>query len=596
MHSPDHEHPESMEFKAMWPTQPMKVETHRAVKVYVKANILEIARIDQTQEAFTAVFTLHMYWVDPALRDFRSTVKYLDRQGNMCEVTGSAVGCCGYNHWTKLIIQKDQPDEKQSVCCNDKFDAAKELQHIAPTDVWDQSQPDWDNTFRPKWSIMNVVGKEEVLYHSCQLLFCSSAGGHVFEKYKLQATFKERLELHDLPFDKQVLRMKFVSEVQQWKVQFVPLSNHAGNLSTRKGLPDAVPAEWRAVEHEGQKCRLMVTKPHGKGNLGRFDVLIHFERDPSFYIYNVVLILFLLTGVSWSAFFNIDPEQVTDRASVQFISLLATIGFKQLTVAWLPVKPYLTFMDKYILFNFVVQVLTMVESTVIVRCLCRKIEDDEDEYKHRTPRSYECDKEVSKVDEMFAMVLYAALVFWHLMFIIMCQLLSHSSSRAEASGCKCSECCTWICCSCNCCGRLLRRMASLFRPCRMWQDVYQSKHVLQHEQLLEPNPDDKECPWGSIPGFSDSPFLKAQWGGATGSVQADAACWNPTLLQNACRLQAHLTEAEHTPGSHHDSPYCGLRTQVDIVEEKPKARRTKTRRAASSQDAERHAAKTVHGR
>lgn len=568
MHSPDHVRPESMEFEAEWPKGKIKVETHRAVKVHVKVNVLEISRIDQTHETFTAVFTLRLYWIDPALRNFRSRIKYLDGQGNICEVTGLVIGCCGYNQQTKLVIQKakeESANEKQCTCWKEKLDIEKELsddkQCIAPTDVWYQSQPDWDEAFRPKWSVMNMVGAEEVLYHNCQLQFCSSAGGHVMEKYKIQATFNERLELHDLPFDKQVLRMKFVAEVPQWKVQFVPLSSNAGNLATRPGLPDAVPAEWTAVDHQGHKCRMMVTKPHGKGNgLGRFDVLIHVERRPSFYLYNVGLILSLLTLGSWFVLVNIDPEDVVDRASIQFILLLTTVGFKHLTVAWLPVKPYLTFLDRYILSSFMVQILAIVESTVIIRLFCSKIEDNEEEYKHRTPRSYDCGNELSQIDDDFARVLFGVLVFWHLIFL-MCQLLSHTCSCATVSCGKCSKCYAWSCC-CNCCGGFLRFLASLFKPCRTWQDVYQQNHVLGNENLLEPNPDEKGCPWGSIPDMSDWPPSQTQSDKAVRSVQADAAGQGPTLLQTAGLVQAQL------------------------FEEKPKPRRTKTRRAAAAQDAQ----------
>ena len=42
----------------------------RRAKVKVIANVMQIVKIDQKEETFTAIFTLHFYWVDPLPHNF----------------------------------------------------------------------------------------------------------------------------------------------------------------------------------------------------------------------------------------------------------------------------------------------------------------------------------------------------------------------------------------------------------------------------------------------------------------------------------------------------------------------------------------------
>ena len=86
----------------------LKVETHRAVKVKIRVNVQEILKVDQVQETFTAIFVLNFYYVDPALRNFTSNVRYLDDGGIPRDVVGRIVGCCGHDGQTQTLIECEE--------------------------------------------------------------------------------------------------------------------------------------------------------------------------------------------------------------------------------------------------------------------------------------------------------------------------------------------------------------------------------------------------------------------------------------------------------------------------------------------------------
>jgi hypothetical protein len=139
------------------------------------------------EETFTAIFTLQFYYVDPTLKDFPSKVTYIAEDGCSSEVEGIIFGRWGWDGRSKMLIQ----------CKDSRLE-------LKPTQVIHETSPDWDTgRFQAKWSIMNLAGEAEELFHTRQLLYCSRAGGHIFEKFKYRAVFAERLELRDMPFDKQ---------------------------------------------------------------------------------------------------------------------------------------------------------------------------------------------------------------------------------------------------------------------------------------------------------------------------------------------------------------------------------------------------------
>ena len=122
------------------------------------------------------------------------------------------------------------------------------------------------------------------------------------------------------------------------------------------------------TEADRALVKLFVDIPGPKQNRSSFCVIIHVYRHSEFYVWNVFVLLFLVTTSSALAYV-IKPLEIGDRAAILTTILLATLAHKMIAVQWLPVKPYLTFLDKYVLLNFMVQF-----SSILVTCAILLVE------------------------------------------------------------------------------------------------------------------------------------------------------------------------------------------------------------------------------
>ena len=165
-----------------------------------------------------------------------------------------------------------------------------------------------------------------------------------------------------MPFDKQCLVMKFASEMPTYQLQFAPLSAGAGNVQAGASVGwkfDSVPVEWQVCRSRtvfGSQTKdattLRVDNILEKNDTtsktlvrSSFAVVIHIERNPRFYLWNMVFVLFFVTLIAGFCI-AIPPDQAGNRFQALSTLLVSTVGCKIITSSWLPVKPYLTHLDK----------------------------------------------------------------------------------------------------------------------------------------------------------------------------------------------------------------------------------------------------------
>eukprot|EP00930_Biecheleria_cincta_P070793 TRINITY_DN583_c0_g1_i4.p1 TRINITY_DN583_c0_g1~~TRINITY_DN583_c0_g1_i4.p1 ORF type:complete len:565 (-),score=73.53 TRINITY_DN583_c0_g1_i4:259-1878(-) len=441
------------------------VDVSGAIKVNVRVNVMELVKIDQIQETFKAVFVLNFYYVDPRLRDFQADVKFR-QDGKLAECSGRIVGCPGYDGQTCYVIQ-----------CTDGF------RDIPPCDVLQMSQPDWSTQFDPSFSMMNVVGMPEQILLQRTLEYCSSEGGHVSVKYKYLAEFSERLELQDMPFDRQLLRMKFVAELPLFHLQFAPLMTDAGHLKggKREDAPDAAPVEWKVSD---KRAILQVMSLEPKDLRARFDVLIHVERKPAFYVWNTFFTLFLLTMSSMIAYL-MKPAEVEGRAAVFLTLLLATVGYKFIVSTWMPIKPYLTFLDKYVISSFLFQGVSIAETIFVVWFWCRPIRDHDQNwqdgiyngtYKLRSPPSHECSDFIDNVEFWFTKSVFAPWAIINISLLV-CPRIAIRLGR------RCLRLCRCVCCIAQLCKCKSRCDIGL----QTWEEIYEQHKLFAAMEVPESN-------------------------------------------------------------------------------------------------------------
>jgi hypothetical protein len=153
--------------------------------------------------------------------------------------------------------------------------------------------------------------------------------------------------------------------------------------------------------------------------------VIYLQRDPRCYFWNIAFFILLITLASMYAF-QLEPQDVSGRASIFLTLLLTSVGYKQLISTWLPRKPYLTFLDKYIITSFLVQFAAIFESMIAVEYLCQEIDDSDGwvdgayhgHYNQRAPPSHECSERLAAFEKLFVKILYGLWLGWHVLFLL----------------------------------------------------------------------------------------------------------------------------------------------------------------------------------
>ena len=84
-----------------------------------------------------------------------------------------------------------------------------------------------------------------------------------------------------------------------------------------------------------------------------FKLRFRVQRYPGFYIGNIIIPLLLII-ICCFASLVIPPENIADRLSVTITLMLATVAFRFVLTSLLPPVPYLTWMDYYITFSFMI--------------------------------------------------------------------------------------------------------------------------------------------------------------------------------------------------------------------------------------------------
>lgn len=85
-----------------------------------------------------------------------------------------------------------------------------------------------------------------------------------------------------------------------------------------------------------------------------YKMRLHVMRQYSFYIYNVALIMCLITILTFSSF-AVKVDSVGDRIQITLTLLLTSVAFKYYVQQFVPTVSYLTLMDKYVLICMVFQ-------------------------------------------------------------------------------------------------------------------------------------------------------------------------------------------------------------------------------------------------
>jgi len=179
--------------------------------------------------------------------------------------------------------------------------------------------------------------------------------------------FAQRFNLKYFPFDKQNLHILITSKKAKEAMLF---RRHTGFGKGDIVCTDEVAftlAEWHLWNHVETQFGLTdpntsssgVTYPH-------YVVTLHVTRTVTYYIYNVMVIMFLLVMMAATSF-AVPLTDAGGRLSVSLTLVLTSVAFKFSTAQNIPKVGYNTYLDVYLFVCFAFLSLIVAENAVVAR-------------------------------------------------------------------------------------------------------------------------------------------------------------------------------------------------------------------------------------
>jgi hypothetical protein len=191
--------------------------------------------------------------------------------------------------------------------------------------------------------------------------------GTVNYRQRYVGAFRQPLRLQSFPFDRQTFRVQLVAvRYRTNEVRFVPDQSwirdglrEAGGISPTITLPD-----W-TIEKFELKPLVYALAPGMQYSSYAFEFTA--SRNVKHYVLKVILPLVLIVIMSWAVFW-IDPVNASSQISIAMTSMLTLIAYRFAVDSQLPLLPYMTRLDAFILISTLLVFFSLIEviATIIL--------------------------------------------------------------------------------------------------------------------------------------------------------------------------------------------------------------------------------------
>jgi hypothetical protein len=219
--------------------------------------------------------------------------------------------------------------------------------NIPPSVAWEE-----DRLWNPTIEFMNLVETKE----SAKNLRLEASG---FCEYTVRQTGTFKLEheasaFRRFPFDRHDLAIKIESFL--WDRNDVRFSVYPKEKTELK------PAEWKILEFRTQ----VLEKEHvdEPAPFSQAAFVLTIKREPGFYLWRICLPLLILVIIAMSVVW-IPHKQLESRMILSVTTLVAITTFSIFVNTDLPKLPYLTTIDVWMLFSFILSACSAIENVVV---------------------------------------------------------------------------------------------------------------------------------------------------------------------------------------------------------------------------------------
>lgn len=222
------------------------------------------------------------------------------------------------------------------------------LKHEGPGDRTYSLAEIW----HPRIQILNRQRLQETFEDEARV----SPDGEVELVQRVWGQFSQPLELHDFPFDSQVLNVDLVTTGHQADEIVFESSVLPSETSDSFSV-----ADWSVAGFEVGPIEVPMVRGTPPVDLFRFSLTM--KRKSGYHIVNVILPLVLIICMSWIVFW-IPPSNLGPRVSVSVTSMLTLVAYRFAIGASLPRIGYLTRLDWFILGSSLLIFISLVQVVI----------------------------------------------------------------------------------------------------------------------------------------------------------------------------------------------------------------------------------------
>eukprot|EP00057_Strongylocentrotus_purpuratus_P005984 XP_011660458.1 PREDICTED: acetylcholine receptor subunit delta [Strongylocentrotus purpuratus] len=178
---------------------------------------------------------------------------------------------------------------------------------------------------------------------------------------RMKGVFKSTMKLNEFPFDYQNLTIKIMSDWPRKVTEFCKDMSQKDSVRTDTFTGEQ---EWELQKHVSAHQVEEEKMTSGAVNAyPLYNVVVNVKRKASYYMWNVALIMFLITPLAFTSY-AVSADAPEDRLSVTLTLLLTAVAFKFVVSQSLPNTSYQTLLDYYVLWCMMFLCLVVVQNAV----------------------------------------------------------------------------------------------------------------------------------------------------------------------------------------------------------------------------------------
>lgn len=227
--------------------------------------------------------------------------------------------------------------------------------------LWNEAigEDEWMPVFGQHVVLKDVI-EDVIITDESSISYSSKEKTYKTKNWKIIAKVSTKLDLHDFPFDIQVLYVKFrIPRVHTQNIKSVSNYDEEFEYNDTLGLKNT----WNVKK---VVSFVDITEPGSENFKPEYIVKFQIQRKGFYYVKNFCFPNFIFAVISFSVYLD-ETSDIVGRLSILLTLLLTVVAFKFSTVSSIPQLTYETALENYVLSLFLIISVSCIESMIVCK-------------------------------------------------------------------------------------------------------------------------------------------------------------------------------------------------------------------------------------